>query len=51
MSAKRIRKLLTVVLSTSMVLGCTITAFADTTVDGKGDYEGGAMKYPTFSVT
>ena len=51
MSAKRIRKLLTVVLSTSMVLGCTITAFADTTVDGKGDYEGGAMKYPTLSVT
>ncbi len=51
MSAKRIRKLLTVVLSTSMVLGCTITAFADTTVDGKGDYEGGAIQYPIISCT
>ena len=55
MSAKRIRKLLTVVLSTSMVLGCTITAFADATnevaEEGSGTYEGGKTPYNTISVT
>lgn len=51
MSAKRMRKLLTVVLSTSMVLGCTITAFADTSVEGQGDYEGGAVQFPIISCT
>ena len=55
MSAKRIRKLLTVVLSTSMVLGCTITAFADATTEvaeeGSGTYEGGKTPYNTISVT
>ena len=55
MSAKRIRKLLTVVLSTSMVLGCTITAFADATTEvaeeGSGKYEGGKTPYNTISVT
>lgn len=52
MNAKRIKKLLTVVLTTSMVVGCTVTAFADAGVgEGSGTYEGGEMKYPTLSVT
>ena len=52
MNAKRIKKLLTVVLTTSMVVGCTVTAFADAGVgEGAGTYEGGEMKYPTLSVT
>ena len=35
-----------------MVVGCTVTAFADAGVgEGAGTYEGGEMKYPTLSVT
>ncbi len=52
MNAKRIKNLLTVVLTTSMVVGSTVTAFADAGVsEGAGSYEGGEMKYPTLSVT
>jgi hypothetical protein len=52
MNAKRIKNLLTVVLTTSMVVGSTVTAFADAGVgEGSGTYEGGEMKYPTLSVT
>lgn len=52
MNAKRIKNLLTVVLTTSMVVGSTVTAFADAGVsEGTGNYEGGEMKYPTLSVT
>lgn len=52
MNAKRIKNLLTVVLTTSMVVGSTVTAFAvDGVSEGAGSYEGGEMKYPTLSVT
>lgn len=52
MSAKRIRNLLTVVLSLSMVVGSTVTAFADAGVsEGTGSYEGGEIEYPTLSIT
>ena len=54
MKAKGIKRVLTVALATTMVLGTTMTAFAETTPgtsEGAGTYEGGEMQYPTLSVT
>ncbi len=52
MTKRSIKRILTIVLATSMVLGCTITAFAaDTSSEGSGSYEGGEMQYPMVSVT
>ncbi len=48
---KGFKKIFTVVLATSMVLGCTVTAFADNSAEGTGSYEGGEMQYPEISVT
>lgn len=52
MRAKRMKSILTVVLTTALVFGSTITAFAvDGESEGTGSYEGGEMKYPNPQVT
>ena len=52
MRARSIKRVLTVALATTMVLGSTMTAFAAAgESEGEGTYEGGEMKYPTLSVT
>ncbi len=52
---KNAKKVVTLVLTAAMVIGCTITAFADDPTpgvsEGTGSYEGGEMQYPTLQVT
>lgn len=52
MSNRIFKKSAAIVLTASMMVGSTMTAFAAVgTSDGNGTYEGGEMKYPTLSVT
>lgn len=58
---KGLRRFLALALAGTMVFGCTITAFAEESGENTsgssvsdtadGSYEGGALKYPTLSVT
>lgn len=46
------KRVLAVLLAGTMVLGASVTAFAeDPSASGAGTYEGNKMKYPTFSLT
>ena len=52
MKSRNIKRMLTVALAATMVLGSTMTAFAAAgESEGAGTYEGGEMQYPTLSVT
>jgi hypothetical protein len=47
----KIKRLVAVLTAATMVLGCGITAFADSTATGTGKYEGDKPAAPTVSVT
>jgi len=48
----RFKRVLAVVMATSMVLGSSLTAFASPiATTGQGDYEGNKVDYPVLSVT
>jgi hypothetical protein len=52
MRARSIKRVLTVALATTMVLGSSMSAFAaNGESEGTGEYEGGEMQYPTLSIT
>ena len=54
MKTKSVKRIMTVALATTMVMGSAMTAFAEDTPgvsEGTGTYEGGEMQYPTLSVT
>lgn len=56
MSKKNFKRFTAVALAATMTLGSAMTVFAADTntagvAEGTGSYEGGAMKYPTLSVT
>ena len=44
------KKVLSVVLATSMILCNNLVVLAESAAEGTGTYEGGEMKYPTLSV-